>query len=69
MAPRLYKRLGKNTKVSITTKYLYPSRLIYEVLQNYESDHRLNNCIVVRMEEKKVNRHNQLVIVLKHKDK
>ena len=62
------KRLGKDAKVSVMTKYLYPSRTINEVLQNYESNHRLNNCIVVRMEEKKVNRRNQLVMVLKHKD-
>ena len=62
------KRFGKNAKVSIMTKCLHPSRLINDVLQNYESNHRLNNCIVVRMEEKKVNRRNQLVIVLKHED-
>ena len=68
MAPRSCKQLGKNAKVSIVTKYLHPNRLINEVLQNYESNHRLNNCIVVRMEERKVNRCNQLVIELKHKD-
>ena len=61
VAPRSCKRLGKNAKVSIMTKYLHPSRLINEVLQNYESNHRLNNCM-------KVNRHNQLVMVLKHED-
>ena len=68
MAHHSGKRLGKDAKVSVMTKYLHPSRLINEVLQNYESNHRLNNCIVVRMEEKKVNRCNQLVMVLKHKD-
>ena len=50
------------------TNYLHPSRPINEVVQNYESNHRLNNCIVVRMEDKKVNPCNQLVIVLKDKD-
>ena len=64
----LGKKLGKNAKVSIMTNYLRPGRLINEILQNYESNHRLNNCIVVRMEEKKVNCCNQLVIMLKYKD-
>ena len=68
MAHRSGKRLGKDAKVSVMTKYLHPSRLINEVLQNYESNNRLNNCIIVRMEEKKVNRHYQLVIVLKHEE-
>ena len=64
MAHHLGKQLGKNAKVPIMIKYVHPSRLINEVLQNYELNHRLNNCIVVRMEEKKVNRRN----VLKEED-
>ena len=68
MAHCLGKQLGKSIKVSNMTKYLCSSRLNNEVLQNYESNHRLYNCIVFRMEEKKVNRYNSLVILLKYKD-
>ena len=60
--------MDKNTKVSVMMKYHQPSGLINEVLQNYKSNQRLNNCIIVRLEKKNVNCRNQLVIMLKHED-
>ena len=37
-------------------------------MKNLESNHRLQDCIVIRMKVRKVNRRDQLVIVMKHDD-
>ena len=66
MARRTKKRLGKDAKVSVLSRYLHPSRLISSTLPNKETNHRLEDCIVVRMVVKKVNRRDQLVVVMKH---
>ena len=56
MTDCLRKQLDKNTKVPVMTKYLHPSRLINEGIQNYESNHGLNTkYVVVGMEEKEIN--------------
>ena len=68
MARRGKKRMGKDAKVSVLTKYLHPSRLINQVLPNAESNLRLQNCIIVRLEVKKIRRLDQLAVVLKHDD-
>ena len=60
------KRLGKDAKVSVLFGYLHPPRLISSTLPNIEINHRLEDCIVVRMVVKKVNWCDQLVVVLKH---
>ena len=46
--------MGKDAKVSVLTKYLHPSRLINQVLPNAESNLRLQNCIIVRLEVTKL---------------
>ena len=51
--------MGKDAKVSVLSRYLHPSRLISTTLPNIETNHRLENCIVVR-------RRDQLVVVIKH---
>lgn len=66
MARRTKKRLGKDAKVSVLARYLHPSRLISSTLPNIENNYRLEDCIVVRMVMKKVNRRDQLVVVMKH---
>ena len=60
--------MGKDAKVSVLTKYLHPSRLITQVLPNVETNHRLENCVVIRLEVKKIRKKDQLAIVLKHDD-
>ena len=55
MARRTKKRLGKDAKVSVLSRYFHPSRLISSTLPNKETNHRLEDCIVVRMVVKKVN--------------
>ena len=37
------KRLGKDAKVMVLSKYLHPSRLIQSALQNIQANHRLGN--------------------------
>ena len=49
------KRFGKDAKVSVLFGYLHPPRLISSTLPNIEINHRLEDCIVVRMVVKKVN--------------
>ena len=66
--PRKRKRLGKDAKVEVLTKYLHPSRLIQSTLPNLQSNHRLPNCAVVRRETRKVNRREQVVVILHHND-
>lgn len=66
MARSTKKRLGKDAKVSIIVRYLHPSRLISTTMPNVASNQRIEDCIVIRMAVKKVNRRDQLVIVMKH---
>ena len=68
MARRAKKRMGKDAKVSVLSKYLHPSRLVKQVLPNVEANHRLQNCVVIRLELKKIRRQDQLAVVLKHDD-
>ena len=56
MAQWTKKRLGKDAKVPVLSRYLHSSRLISSTLPNKEANHRLEDCIVVRMVVKKVNR-------------
>ena len=53
MARRGKIRIGKDAKVSVLAKYVYPSKLINQVLPNAESNYRLQNFIIVRLEVKK----------------
>lgn len=68
MVRRAKKRMGKDAKVSVLSKYLHPSRLITQLLPNVETNHRLENCVVIRLEVKKIRKKDQLAIVLKHDD-
>ncbi len=66
MVRRAKKRLGKDAKVSILAKYLHPSRLVSSTLPNIESNHRVENCVIIGTAVKKVHRRDQVVVLLKH---
>ena len=60
--------MGKNAVVSIPIKYLHPSQHIRNAFPNPLHRQRLENCTVLRQEEKKINRRDQLAVVVKHDD-
>lgn len=64
--PRKRKHLDKDAKVQVSSKYLHPSILIQSTLPNLQSNHRLENCAVVKRETRKVNCRQQVVVVLYH---
>ena len=66
MLQRTKKKKGKGAKVSILAQYLHPLRLISTTLSIIESNHRLEGRTVIGLSLKKVNRRNQIVVVMKH---
>ena len=60
------KRLGKDAKVTVLIKYLHPSKVIDKAMPNVEANCRLENCHVLTMDSKKVNRREQLVVVMEN---
>lgn len=60
--------MGKGAEVTCLTKYLHPSEHIRNKHPNLQSGHRTEGCIVLRQEIKKVNRRDQLCIVVRHDD-
>ena len=65
MAPQL-RRLGVGAKVTCLSKFVHPSQHIRDKYPNPVSGHRLEGCVVVRQELKKVSRRDQLCIVVHH---
>ena len=64
MSPRK-KAHGKGATVSCLIKFLHPSQLIRNTYPNPENGQRLEGCLTIRQEVKKIN---QLAIVVKHDD-
>ena len=64
MARRTNKSLGKAAKVLVLAMYLHPAILISITLPNIETNHSLEDYIVVRVVVKKVNQNDQLVVVM-----
>jgi hypothetical protein len=60
--------MGRGAEVSCLTKYLHPSEHIRNKHPNLQSGHRTEGCIVLRQETKKVNRREQLCIIVRHDD-
>ena len=60
------KRLGVGAKISCLSKLLHPSALIRQKYVNPERGHRLENLIVVRLEQKLISRKQQLAVVMTH---
>ena len=67
MAPRK-KTHGVGAVVSTLIKILNPSALIREKFPNPEHGQRLPGCMTVRQEVKKINRKDQLSLIVTHPD-
>ena len=67
MSPRK-KAHGKGATVSCLIKFLHPSQLIRNTYPNPENGQRLEGCLTIRQEVKKINCKDQLAIVVKHDD-
>ena len=62
------KHLGKGAIVSALLKFLHPSELIRNKYQNPVHGHQLSGCIALWQEVKKVNRKEQLCVVVHHEE-
>eukprot|EP00934_Nitzschia_sp_Nitz4_P007490 Nitzschia sp. Nitz4//scaffold526_size3785//2112//3756//NITZ4_009261-RA/size3785-processed-gene-0.3-mRNA-1//1//CDS//3329553959//7480//frame0 len=60
--------MGKDAVVSILSTYLHPSEHIRNKYPNPISGHRLEGCVVIRQEVKKIRRREQMAIVVQHDD-
>ena len=67
MAPHL-RRLGVGAKTSCLSRFIHPSEHIRNKYPNPIQGHRLEWCVVVRQEVKKVSRRDQLCVVIHHND-
>ena len=67
MAPRK-KTHGKGAIVSVLIKFVHPLALIREKFPNPENRQRLEGCLTVRQEVKKITRKDQLSLVVTHDD-
>ena len=67
MAPRK-KTHGVGAVISTLIKFLHPSALIREKFPNLEHGQRLPGCMTVRQEVKKINRKDQLSLIVTHPD-
>ena len=67
MAPRK-KTHGVGATVSCLIKFLHPSELIRNKFPNPVIGQRLDGCITFRQELKKINRKDQLSLIVRHAD-
>ena len=65
MAPKK-KTMGKGAVVSVPSSKLHPSEHIRNMYPNPPKNHRVEDMVVLRQEIKKINRRDQLAIVLRH---
>ena len=59
---------GVGATVSCLIKFLHPSELILNKFPNPVNGQRLDGCITVRQELKKINRKDQLSLIVRHAD-
>ena len=59
---------GVGATVSCLIKFLHPSELIWNKFQNPVNGQRLDGCITVHQELKKINRKDQLSLIVQHAD-
>ena len=59
---------GKGATVSSLIKFLHLSQLIHNKYPNPENGQRLEGCLMIHQEVKKINWKDQLAIVVKHDD-
>ena len=57
---------GIDANVSIPLKFLHPSEYIREKLSNYTSNQELDDCRVIRCEQKYIHRSQHLTVVVSH---
>lgn len=62
------KCLGTGAVCTVVGKYLHPSRIYQEKYLNAAPGHVLQNLLVIRLEEKLVNRQKQVCVVFRHDD-
>ena len=62
------KQHGKGAIVSALSRFIHPSEHIRNKFPNPVHGHQLVGCVTLRQEVKKVNRKNQLCIVVCHND-
>ena len=59
---------GKGAVVSSLIRFIHPSEYIRNKVPNAVNGQRLDSCITVRQEVKKINRREQLSLVMMHDD-
>jgi hypothetical protein len=64
MPPKLNR--GIDATVSIPLKFLHPSEYIREKFPNFTNAQKLDNCTVLRREQKCIRRRQQLAIIVSH---
>ena len=62
------RRLGVRAKCSCLSHFVHPSQHIRDKYPNPVSGHRLEGCLTIRQEVKKVSRRDQLCIIVHHDD-
>ena len=66
--PRSLKSTGKGATVFIQSNYAHPSEHIRAKVVNPDKGHKLQSCIFLRQEVKKISGKDQLVVVVTHPD-
>ena len=60
--------MGKGAVVSVLSSKLHPSEHIRRMFPNMEKNHRVENLVVLQQKVKKINRRDQLALVMTHND-
>jgi len=60
--------LGRHAKISVMARFVHPSAHIRTKFPNLDKNQRLDNCAVLRQEEKFVSRKRQLCIIFSSPD-
>jgi hypothetical protein len=59
---------GESAIVLVLSSKLHPSEHIRRMWPNPERNHRVKNLVVLRQEIKKINRRDQIAIIMRHED-
>ena len=62
------KRHGVGASVKVLLKFLHPSELVRNKYPNLQSGQQLEGCTTIHQEVKRINRHDQLSLVVTHND-
>ena len=64
--PRRRKQMGVGATIKVMKRFVHPSALIREKFKNPKKGERLEDCLVIKKEEKLVSRRQQTCIVFRH---